>query len=162
MRCFALFPAAVALSACQPPADQPADPASTNTAAPVAPAPAPDAPPVNPAVEVLSPTPTDVLEDYRQPLRLTGTEPFWGIRIADKITLQRPDHPDVEATNAGPTINGRIAMWNARDFTIRLEPGECSDGMSDNRYPYRATVTLQGEVLKGCAAREDRWPRGGG
>ena len=64
---------------------------------------------------------------------------------------------------AGPTINGDVAVWNARDLTIRLEhqPG-CSDGMSDNRYPYAATVTVKGEVLKGCAARADQWPRGGG
>lgn len=101
--------------------------------------------------------------DYRAGMRLTGTEPFWGVRIGDKITLQRPDHPDLVVTNAGPSINGDVAVWNARGLTIRLEPqAGCSDGMSDNRYPYAATVTVNGETLKGCAARADQWPKGGG
>lgn len=101
--------------------------------------------------------------DYRSEMRLTGTEPFWGVRIGDKITLQRPDYPDLVVANAGPTINGDVAVWNARGLTIRLEPqAGCSDGMSDNRYPYAATVTVNGETLKGCAARADQWPRGGG
>ena len=111
---------------------------------------------------VISATPPEIAEDYRAPMRLTGTEPFWGVTIGDTILLQRPDHPDLTATNAGPTINGEVAMWNAREFTIRLSPGVCSDGMSDNRYPYAATVTVKGEVLKGCAARADQWPKGGG
>lgn len=102
-------------------------------------------------------------DDYRAGMRLTGTEPFWGVRIGDKITLQRPDHPDLVVANAGPTINGDVAVWNARGLTIRLEPqAGCSDGMSDNRYPYAATVTVDGETLKGCAARADQWPKGGG
>lgn len=101
--------------------------------------------------------------DYRAGMRLTGTEPFWGVRIGDKITLQRPDHADLVVANAGPTINGDVAVWNARGLTVRIEPqAGCSDGMSDNRYPYAATVTVDGEVLKGCAARADLWPKGGG
>ncbi|HYG27983.1 MAG TPA: hypothetical protein VD906_13900 [Caulobacteraceae bacterium] len=101
--------------------------------------------------------------DYRATLRLTGTEPFWGAQIGQqRIVLQRADHPSITIANTGPTINGDVAVWNAREFSIRLEPGNCSDGMSDNRYPYNATITVQGETLRGCAARLDRWPSGGG
>lgn len=108
-------------------------------------------------------TPQPLEHDYRAPMRLTGTEPFWGVDItADKLVLQRPDHPTLTAMNAGPTLNGEVAMWNTRDFTVRLSPGDCSDGMSSNRYPYQATVTVQGEVLKGCAAPTAEWPKGEG
>ena len=168
MRRLALIATAVALAACQPQGPD-------GNAAP-APAQAPDAAlpegggsTVPPAVAdatpgpKVDPGPSGPAADYRSEMRLTGTEPFWGVTITSgQIKLMRPDHADVVVTNAGPTINGDVAVWNARDLTIRLEhqPG-CSDGMSDNRYPYAATVTVKGEVLRGCAARADQWPRGG-
>jgi uncharacterized membrane protein len=166
MRRLALLSAAALLSACQPPqvnepAYTPADDVIvqapvTNT--PAQPTPAPDPTPTP------TPPPSQAQIDYRSAMRLTGTEPFWGVNITSSgIRMQRPDHADLTVANPGPTINGDVAVWNARGLTIRLEPqAGCSDGMSDNRYPYRATVTVNGEVLRGCAARADQWPRGGG
>ena len=168
MRCLALLACAAALAACEPAADHTGNdlvyaPVGN---APAGPAPVQNEPATNtPATNEPTPetpAPTTPAGDYRSALKLTGTEPFWGVQIGDKITLQRPDYPDMTVANTGPTINGDVAVWNARDLIIRLEPGECSDGMSNNRYPYKATVTVKGEVLRGCAARADQWPRGEG
>jgi uncharacterized membrane protein len=40
--------------------------------------------------------------------------------------------------------------------------GECSDGMSDLKYPMSAEVVLVNETLKGCAARTAELPKEGG
>jgi len=175
MRRFALIAAAALIAACQPAANDTVEadadeqlvpvPAGTNTAI----APAPDIMPLPPEPEpkpaptpTPTPTPTPV-GDYQSDLRLTGTEPFWGVQITSgQIRLQRPDHTDITVANTGATINGEAASWNTRELKITLKPGACSDGMSDNTYPYEATVRVGGEVLRGCAARADRWPRGGG
>ena len=181
MRRFALLAATAALlSACgeEPPAPTEMEYApvndgvlsgpSANTILPpdgTAPDPVTNTPATNaPATNTPDPSqPTGPAADYRTTLRLTGTEPFWGAQIGQRIVLQRPDHPSITTANAGPSINGNVAVWTTRELSIRLEPGECSDGMSDNRYPYNATVTVAGgEVLRGCAARADKWPRGGG
>lgn len=152
MRRFALIAAATLLAACQPSAPD-------SEAAPPASAPTP--PVTQPAS--MPATPPKAGRDYHSDLRLTGTEPFWGVHITSgQIKLMRPDHADITVTNAGPTINGEVAVWNARGLIIRLQPGQCSDGMSNNIYPYEATVTVDGEVLKGCAARADEWPKGEG
>ena len=171
MRRLVLIATALLLWACQPQTPE-GDAATAPADAPEAQAPDGGAPTVlppandvdTPAEPKDSPVAHGPADDFRSEMRLTGTEPFWGVNITSgQIKLMRPDHADVVVTNAGPTINGDVAVWNARDLTIRLEhqPG-CSDGMSDNRYPYAATVTVKGEVLKGCAARADQWPRGGG
>jgi len=177
MRRFALAATAALLSACQPqvannavtadPADAPLVPAPvTNTVI----TPGAD-PAATPAVETPQPVPTKTpaslpavppkaAADYRSDLRLTGTEPFWGVQItAKQIKLERPDHPAVTVANTGPEINGEVASWNTRELKITLKPATCSDGMSDNVYPYEATVRVGTEVLKGCAARADGWPR---
>lgn len=96
--------------------------------------------------------PPDKANEYAADLNLTGTEPFWGVKIRkDKITLSRPDHPDLVAANTGAEVSGKTATWKSNELTITLksQPG-CSDGMSDRRYPYAAQVKVGDEVLKGC------------
>jgi uncharacterized membrane protein len=192
---------------------------------------------------------------FAPPLRLVGTEPFWGGRIgADAITLSGAERPDVTlpavaaavagtsarfvtpaegsavsapstvvvtATLAGASeaamadvartlenaltaVDGvhrvraattpgrsvltvgfmpgrtpeaaaaaaRTAIGRARlparagaevtfarpqpvDITLVAET--CSDGMSDKRYPFSATVQFAGETLRGCAIPEAEW-----
>lgn len=158
MRRLALIALAAALWSCQQQApvneatnEPAAEVPATNTIAEPAPAPS-------------EPAPSQAQIDYRSDMRLTGNEPFWGVAItASQLKLMRPDHPDMVVANTGPTINGDVAVWNARGLTVRLEPqAACSDGMSNNVYPYKATVTVGGETLSGCAARADQWPRGEG
>ena len=96
------------------------------------------------------------------PLRLTGTEPFWGgvitsseivVSGADRATLRMP----VDVT-AGP--DGRPGWGfsglaeNGAPLSIRIVPAACSDGMSDRVYPYKASVLIGRETLSGCAGPE--------
>jgi uncharacterized membrane protein len=127
---------------------------------PAAPPPAEKAPAMPPPKTDLPATPPKAEADYRSDLNLTGTEPFWGVQIRkDRITLTRPDHPDISTRNPGVSISGETASWNAGEMTITLKPADCSDGMSDRRYPYAAEVKVGNEVLKGCGVNASGFPR---
>jgi len=91
--------------------------------------------------------------DFSGDFQLVGTEPFWGGRIqSDGLTLSRAGQPDVSAANAGVRVEGDVGVWGVGGLVFRLSPEPCSDGMSDRRYDYRAEVTINGDVLKGCAS----------
>ena len=148
-------PALLLLSACQPqapdgqPATPPADaPAAGVTATPVA---------------------NSGGMDISQPITARGTEPFWAVTITEgtKFKLSRPDQPDLAAEAPGAALSPDGATWVARgakgeQLTVTLKPGDCSDGMSDLKYPMTAEVVLLNEPLKGCAARTAELPREGG
>ncbi|MGE5502049.1 MAG: COG3650 family protein [Ignavibacteriales bacterium] len=177
MRRLALFLVPLTLAACQrqaqnaAPAPAPVAPAPVASApataepvaTPAAPAakPSPEKPPAMPPKADLPATPPKAAADYRSDLNLTGTEPFWGVQIRkDRITLSRPDHPDISAPNPGPKVSGETARWDAGEMTITLRPQRwCSDGMSDRQYPYAAEVKVGNEVLKGCAYNPAKTPR---
>jgi len=86
---------------------------------------------------------------------LLGTEPFWNLRVegntgiwttaeneaGSRLTLER------FAGNNGLGFSGAL---EGEPFTATLTPGECSDGMSDRRFPFVATIALGGETLEGC------------
>ncbi len=95
-------------------------------------------------------------------ITLTGTEPFWGVRISGgQANYANPDHPEgydfaVErfAGNNGLGFSGTM---EGAAITITLTLGECSDAMSDRSYPYVATIALDDEILRGCGYT-DRQP----
>ncbi|MDR7118473.1 hypothetical protein [Caulobacter sp. BE254] len=94
--------------------------------------------------------------DFSGDFQLVGTEPFWGGRIqADGLTLSRAGQPDVSAANTGVRVEGDAGVWGVGGLVFRLRPEPCSDGMSDRRYGYRVEATINGQVLKGCAARPE-------
>jgi uncharacterized membrane protein len=176
MRRLALLMIATGLAACQPHAqnatvpDAMPEPVEAPPVAPAAPVAEPDpAPAAKPPAEKapamppkasLPATPPKAEADYRSDLNLTGTEPFWGVQIRkDRITLTRPDHPDISTRNPGVEISGETASWNAGEMTITLKPARCSDGMSDREYPYGAQVKVGNEVLKGCGYNAKGLPR---
>ena len=143
-RIIALSAAAFLLVACSP--EAPGGGALT----PPADAPAPD-----PAAE------------YRVDFHLSGTEPFWGADIVGtEIRVSRPDQPEVTAVNAGLGLVEGRAIWTAQAgqslVMATLTRGECSDGMSDLKWPFTAELKIGEEVLKGCAAPRDAMPREGG
>ncbi|MYL99758.1 hypothetical protein GR702_18530 [Novosphingobium sp. FGD1] len=92
-----------------------------------------------------------------------GTEPFWGGHVqADSLTYTTPENATGETVTAsrfagrgGMSFSGRLA---AGDFTLAVSPGACTDGMSDARYPFIATMQIGSETRKGCAWTE-RQPR---
>lgn len=144
-RVLVLSAAILSLAACAPEA-----PGGGEASAPAdAPAPAPD-----PAAA------------FRVDFRLSGTEPFWGADIiGTEIHITRPDQPEVTAINAGLAMVQGRAIWTAQAgqalVMATLTPGECSDGMSDRKWPYSAELKIGDEVLKGCAAPRDEIPAGG-
>jgi uncharacterized membrane protein len=91
--------------------------------------------------------------DFSGDFDLVGAEPFWGGTIrADGLTLSRAGQAEVGAANLGVKVQGDVGSWGSGHLVFKLTPEACSDGMSDRRYSHRAEVTLNGEVLRGCAA----------
>ena len=87
--------------------------------------------------------------------RALGTEPFWGVRVdGGTLVFTTPENPE-GTTMAGrrvPSLVGFVFVGkhDGRDFHLGLTPGECSDGMSDNRYEYVATFTVGDTTYNGC------------
>ena len=93
---------------------------------------------------------------------VTGTEPFWAIRIkAGQANYSNPEHPEgfdfAVARFAGNNGLGFTGTLFEEPITITLTPGQCSDGMSDRAFPYVATIALGEETLRGCGYT-DRQP----
>lgn len=147
----ALAVAALTLAACQP-----QDP-DGKAATPPANAPAP------------TPAPATGGMDISQPITARGTEPFWALTVTGGTTfkLSRPGQPDLVAEAPGAAIQPGRATWIAKgakgdQLTVTLYVSDCSDGMSDLKYPMTAEVTLLNENLRGCAAKTAELPREGG
>ncbi len=98
--------------------------------------------------------PADAPNAWSGGFDLNGNEPFWAVQIrSDTLSLTRPDKPAVTVANPGVVAEGASASWTTSSLTARLTPGDCSDGMSDRKYPYVAVVTTEdGTELKGCGA----------
>lgn len=93
-----------------------------------------------------------------------GTEPFWGVTIARSgITYSSPDAAQLNFPYTAPLqAAGRpadlVRVYRLRGRTsgmlILNKVDSCSDGMSDNEYPYSATLILGNTVKEGCALRK--------
>jgi uncharacterized membrane protein len=98
---------------------------------------------------------------------LTGTEPFWNLRIqGGAATWTTPENqPDgtrfTVSRFAGNNGLGFTGTLDGEALTATLTPGDCNDGMSDRRFPFVATIALGGETLQGCGYT-DRQPFNGG
>ncbi|HEY0660407.1 MAG TPA: hypothetical protein VGD21_03665 [Lysobacter sp.] len=88
--------------------------------------------------------------------RAFGTEPFWGARVdGETLVFTTPED------QAGKTMRGRrvpslvgfvfVGRDGSTEFHLGVTPGECSDGMSDNRYAFLSTFIYGGTTYKGCA-----------
>lgn len=92
------------------------------------------------------------------PLKAVGTEPFWGARIEGRcVTYSHPD--DQKGTRVwtrftpGPDGGIWVGALGGRKFELRTRTAAgCSDGMSDNSYPFAVELTVNGEQRSGCAA----------
>lgn len=92
-------------------------------------------------------------------LRAVGTEPFWGARIEGRcVTYSHPD--DQAGTRIWTRFSGTVeaGQWRGahlgQTFVLRTRPqADCSDGMSDRRYPMAVSLSVAGEERQGCAER---------
>lgn len=113
--------------------------------------------PAGPAPEP-EPAPTLAGVDLSRPVRLLGTEPFWGIDLTGtEVVYSGADRPEQRGPQPKPTIQGTVATLETTTTTgtpiaVTLTATECSDGMSDRTYPLTALVEVGGETLMGCAA----------
>ena len=90
-------------------------------------------------------------------VRVTGTEPFWGGEVASGIfTYVTPERADgvaipVErfAGRAGVSFTGEL---DGSAVALMITDGQCSDGMSDRRYPFTATLKVGNAQREGCAS----------
>ncbi len=94
-------------------------------------------------------------------IHLTGTEPFWGGEVhGDTLTYETPSDLAGEGIDSVTAPVERFAGRAGLSFTgtlagtpliLMVSDGACSDGMSDRRYPFTATLKLGEEVREGCA-----------
>ena len=102
---------------------------------------------------------------FAYPMRLIGTEPFWGATItADTITLSGADRPHLRFAAGERAVTGAGVRWRTNSASgdpveVTLVRETCSDGMSDRTYPFQATVVLGSETLRGCAITESEFLR---
>ncbi|HVR91320.1 MAG TPA: hypothetical protein VHG29_09545 [Novosphingobium sp.] len=93
--------------------------------------------------------------------RALGNEPFWSVAVADrKLTYSTPENIEgitIEATGMSGDGSESLAVWTGdlqgRALRLEIEPGTCSDGMSDQVYRYKASLTLDGHTERGCARK---------
>jgi uncharacterized membrane protein len=93
-----------------------------------------------------------------------GTEPFWNVTInRNGIVYSSPEvrkrtYPYVApiAAQGRPVDLVRVYRLNGQpNGTLIIRKADsCSDGMSDNIYPYQATLILGNQVMEGCAQRK--------
>ncbi|MBW8881537.1 MAG: hypothetical protein JF615_08980 [Asticcacaulis sp.] len=90
--------------------------------------------------------------DLSQPLTLTGTEPFWGVKItAGTAVYASPEEAGKPYKISAFAVDGDTAHARGEGLEISLTATKCSDGMSDREYLLTAEVILDGKTLKGCA-----------
>ncbi|MDN3608770.1 COG3650 family protein [Vibrio ostreicida] len=84
--------------------------------------------------------------------RAFGTEPFWSVRFTPnslKFSVLGQDEQRFEILSRKIEIQRRRYTLSHGD--LELNHRSCSDGMSDSLYGWRATLTVNGKVYKGCA-----------
>jgi uncharacterized membrane protein len=88
-----------------------------------------------------------------------GAEPFWSVEVrSDRTQFSRLGVDSVVYPYAPPDFDadGR-AVYRAKRFgvdpllTLVIERGDCSDGMSNQRFPGRAVLTRGDSTWRGCA-----------
>ncbi len=85
-----------------------------------------------------------------------GTEPFWGLEVLPgKLIYTSPEvQPGIAVTYAF-TSQGKQSRYSGtlqgKPMILSIELGQCSDGMSDTVYPYKAIFVWGDQTQQGCA-----------
>lgn len=89
--------------------------------------------------------------------RAAGTEPFWGLSIDDEgMRFTTPEHPEGRLfPPTAPVVDGNSLRWSVVSGTAsidaRIQPGQCSDMMSDKLWTHNAVVQIDQTNYRGCA-----------
>lgn len=93
--------------------------------------------------------------DPPAPLMCAGTEPFWNFRLGGETTvIATPDDPGtpLAISDYRAAINQR-GEWSAKigdNVAVIRQVESCSDGMSDEEFPYAVTLVTPENTLSGC------------
>ena len=130
-------------------------PSSEPSPQPVAAAPAAtSAPPVAEA-PMAKRAPGQENADPLQIFRAFGTEPFWNVNVEDAtLTYTTPeDQAGVVMQGTRRALEEGVELSGSHDgkpFVLTVSAGECSDGMSDNRYTLVSAFRYGDIDYKGC------------
>ena len=92
-----------------------------------------------------------------EPLKVVGTEPFWGARVDGRcVTYSTPENQTGTRiwTRFTPSADGGTwaGVYEGKPFELTTRKVKiCSDGMSDTIYPIEAELKVSDEALRGCA-----------
>lgn len=86
-----------------------------------------------------------------------GTEPFWGLKLeGSKVSLSFPLGEEAKTEK----VISRITAYGVSEdvaFVVKINngsatiiAGECSDGMSDEIYPFHIVFSSDDNVFYGC------------
>ena len=84
-----------------------------------------------------------------------GVLPGGGSQAAGELVRQR-----LASARLPARASASVTLAAAEPVDIVLVRETCSDGMSDRRYPFAATVTFGRETLRGCAIPEAQFGAG--
>lgn len=91
-------------------------------------------------------------EQAANPTRAFGNEPFWSIRFVDDGLQFQPLGGEKQQFAITRTqLSNEQRRYQFDQGELLLEQGQCKDGMSDNFYQWRSTLSLKGEQYQGCA-----------
>jgi uncharacterized membrane protein len=90
----------------------------------------------------------------------SGTEPFWDLSANKGIAIESPEGGKRNYAKASLSWAGTTRIYKAKKsglpaitVAIRVDRS-CSDGMSDDVYPYAVRVSVPGEnTLNGCCRK---------
>ena len=93
--------------------------------------------------------------DPLQIFRAFGTEPFWNVNVEDAtLTYTTPeDQVGVVMQGTRRALEEGVELSGSHDgkpFVLTVSAGECSDGMSDNRYTLVSAFRYGDIDYKGC------------
>lgn len=85
-----------------------------------------------------------------------GTEPFWSVEVLPgQLRFSSPENIDGTTFAATRITDGTGVRYagtlDGKPLSLLIEPGTCSDGMSDTVYVWKAALTIDGRTEQGCA-----------
>ena len=108
--------------------------------------PAPVTPGIEPAVPAQPP----------QHFQALGTEPFWSLEVLPgKLVYTSPEVQHGVVVAARFSGEGKRLLFSGtmhgKPVMLSIEPGSCSDGMSDTVYAYKAAFIWGAQTEQACA-----------
>ncbi len=87
-----------------------------------------------------------------RPTRAFGNEPFWSIQFSPQGLEFQPfgGNKQVLAIQSSQ-LSANRRTYQFEQGHLKLEKKSCTDGMSQNVYSWRSTLTLNDETYQGCA-----------